>query len=200
MTVISIITTDVTLAKVIDSELTGVEHELIIAPWDQGFSQANGKFVCFLEDEADFRGGLFVRGLLDILIKPGYSKLAMISPAIEELAADRTVFGWDMLESGQIVERLEPKSLAPYHARVGYVPGAIIRTTALEEYKSVLHKYLSVLQLSIDFSMLLWNSGKQVHVDPKMVYQIDNIDRNRRKGAPIKPNTNTLQIWKRESV
>ena len=200
MTVISIITTDVTVAKVIDSELTGVEHELIIAPWAQGFDQANGKFVCFLEDEADFRSGLFVRGLLDILIKPGYSKLAMISPAIEELQHDRTVFGWDVLQDGKVTERLEPKSLAPYHARVGYFPGAIIRTSALQEYKSVLHKYLSVLQLSVDFSMLLWNSGKQVHVDPKMVYQIDDVDRRLRKSNLSKPEAGTLQIWKRESV
>lgn len=202
MIVLSIISTDETLGKVIDSELVGVEHEFIVVKqWDHGLEKATGKFVCFMEHNADFRGGMFIRGLLDILIKPGYSKLAMISPAVEELETGRMIFSYSIDPSGQTLEtHTEPKSLEPYMARVGYIPGAIIRKSALEGWWGQMRSARAwPLQLSADFSTHLWNHGLRLHVDPKMVYQIDRVNDARRIGQMV-PNEKALEVWKRESV
>lgn len=192
--IVSVITPDESLKKVIESDLIGIDSEVIIANWKEGFEQSTGQFIYFLEKDSDYRGGLFVRGLINMILKSSYRKLAMISPAIEELDRDRTVWGLKCHPIASMVT--EQHGDSAYAIQVGYVPGSIIRRSAIED--KGLSFTGSLLQNSINFSLRLWQGGLRIHLDPHMVYQIGKIDSKVTK--PIIIPEVVEQIWRQEGI
>lgn len=192
--IVSVITPDESLKKIIEADLIGIESEVIIADWHKGFPKASGQFIYFLEKDSDYRGGLFIRGLLNMVIKSSFRKLAMVSPAVEELARDRTVWGYKCDDGVSVVTRQPGDSIYP--VQVGYIPGSIIRTSALEANPFDLNG--PMLQNSVEFSVKLWSKGLRVHLDPRMIYQVDKMDSQIFKKVSVSKEVRL--IWHRESI
>ena len=192
--ILSVITLDASLKKVLESDLIGIESEIIINNWQDGLAESTGQFICFLEAESDYRSGLFIRGLLNMLIKPSFRKLSMVSAAVEELARDRTIWGYKCDDTPHAVIKLSGGCSHP--VQVGYIPGSIIRRSALDGILLDLNG--PVLQNSIDFSIALWSKGLRVHLDPQMVYQVDQTDI--KLSHELKISSDVRMIWHRESI
>ncbi len=192
--IVSVITPDESLRKLVQSDLIGIESEVIIANWKEGFEQSSGQFIYFLEKDSDYRGGLFIRGLLDMVIKSSFRKLAMVCPVIEELSRDRLVYGYKTDDGvGMVLKR--PGDYI-YPVQIGYIPGSIIRRSALEANMPDLDG--TTLQNSVVFSIALWSKGLRIHLDPGMTYQIDKIDSQLFEEVPVSPEVKLA--WKREGI
>lgn len=192
--IISVITPDASLQKVIESDLIGIESEVIIDDWQSGFKNSTGQFVCFLEADSDYRGGLFTRGLLNMLIKPSFRKLSMVSPAVEELGRDRTIYGYKCADGVKVC--MKSQGEYTYPVQVGYIPGSIIRRSAIEPLTLDLNG--PILQNSIDLSLALWGKGLRVHLDPHMAYQVDSTD-NQLAHRIVTPEE-VRKLWHREAI
>lgn len=192
---LSIITRDKTLSAPIQRELLGVDYELIHDSWANGVAIAEGKFICFLEEGSDFRGGFFIRGLLDMLANPNFRKLAMVSPAVEDFAGRGVLYQLDLAGSRAWDEM---RSINPYPVQVGYLPGAIIRSSSLKEmdFKSILKNETQPADVSAEVCIALWESGQMVHVDPRMTYMTDIT----LFADPHSTSEQVEGIWKRQSI
>lgn len=194
--ILSIITPDASLKDTIERQLVGVEYELIIDKWDKGLADSNGQFVCFLEKESDFAPGHFVRGILNMLIKPGYRKLAMVASAIYDGDTGTDMYGASFIPDSPITTHDKPSSTEPYPVQIGFIPGAIIRRSALDKHKPDLKKYN--MSESIIFSVGLWKDGQRIHLDPHMIYMPSKF---KPSVAPMDLHVDDLlEEWRKESI
>ncbi len=192
--IVSVITPDESLRKLVQSDLIGIESEVIIANWKEGFEQSSGQFIYFLEKDSDYRGGLFIRGLIDMVIKSSFRKLAMVCPVVEELGRDRSVYGYKC-DDGVTTVLKRPGDYI-YPIQIGYIPGSIIRRSALEANLPDLDG--TTLQNSVEFSIALWSKGLRIHLDPGMTYQVDKMDSQLFKKIPVSEETRL--IWHKEGI
>lgn len=192
--IISVIVPDQSLQRVIERELVGYESEVIVNNWQDGFEESTGQFVCFMENDCDYRGGIFIRGLLDMLVRPSYRKLAMVSPVIEELAHDRSIYGFKV--NGGVIALDSPASLSTHMVQVGYVAGSIIRRSAIADVDWDFSK--STLELSARMSLYLWEHGLRIQLDPQMVYIVDKIDSRLSKALEVSEDLKAM--WHQESI
>ena len=192
---LSIVTKDKTLTQPIQRELLGVDYELINDSWVNGLKIAEGKFVCFLEEGSDFRGGFFIRGMLNMLANPNFRKLAVVAPAVEDFNGRGTLYQLDITGDRAWDEM---RSINPYPVQVGYIPGAIIRTSALKQLNSEkeLKNYTTPADLSAAICLKLWETGQMVHVDPRMTYLTDITTLT----DAHQPSQEVEAIWKRQSI
>jgi hypothetical protein len=196
--ILSIITPDASLRKTIERQLVGVEYEIIVDNWQKGFDESCGQFVCFLEKDSDFAPGHFVRGVLNMLIKPGYRKLAMVAPAVFDEHTSVDIYGasFHPHEDHIVQTHDRPASTEPYPVQIAFMPGAIIRRSAIEKHSPNLLDYSA--SESIVFSIGLWKDGNRVHLDPHMVYMPAKFNMGL---VPMQLDVTDLQReWKKESI
>lgn len=118
----------------------------------------------------------------------GYTKLAMISSCIGIHDFGNRVYNYQLskvqlsdtykLPEGDLTMRswqIQPnhnklnKSL--YHAQVGFVPGAIIRMSAIKDIvDDELWEIPDMVKLSTALSFYFWDTGRRVQVNPNTTY------------------------------
>jgi hypothetical protein len=159
------------------------------------WKDAQSEFISFVPPGQRFTQEYFNQLLNVFSDRPLFRKLSMVSPTIE-IKGESSVYGWLLSPTSIIPSRIK-SSLEPYAIQIGYLPGAIIKKTALERLQPRFK--LADLHNSIDLSLELWDSGLRCYIHPKVAIKGEH-----RHGLAIsyKPEVReeVQKIWKRELV
>ena len=181
-------------------QLKGMEHEIIIAPdWQSGYMIAAGEFISFLEKDCVLSDDYFKSLLKGFNDKANYRKLAMICPAIGANSYTKKVYGY-ITTPTSIMPSFVKSSSNEYLIQVGYIPGAIIRRSALD---NLIMQMDDVVDASANISIYLWNTGKRIVVNPNVLY----ISKEKQVEIPsniawsdLAPGDDVVDIWRKEGV
>ena len=162
------------LADVNGSEL------LLVDNWEDGIKQARTPFICLLEDDCELSSNYFSSNVNLFLKNSFYRKLAMVSSCVGIKRFDNRIYNYEFAKNKTETEDLEiidwmvtpstKKSASGlYHVQVGFVPGAIIRRSAIEGVKLPWGKP-HLVEMSAEISLYFWNTGRRVQVNPNTTY------------------------------
>jgi hypothetical protein len=147
-------------------ELKKINHELIIAhDWRTGYQQANGEYVAFIEKDCVLSEGYF-KALLALFDNKSYRKLAMVSPALGVNHWQTKVYGYRLSPTSVLPSQIK-SSTDPYLIQIGYIPGSIIRRSALG---NVAPSDVDVMLESANLSIYFWIHGKRIIIHPDVTY------------------------------
>lgn len=159
------------------------------------WKDAKSEFITFVPPGHQVSDGYFNELLSVFSDRPLFRKLSMVSPSID-IKGESPVFGWLVSPTSIMPSRIRSSS-EPYAVQIGYLPGAIIKKTALERLQP--NFSTADLDNSINISLELWDSGLRCFIHPKVA-----IEGERRLGLPIKyqpqVDEKVKKIWKREMV
>lgn len=161
-----------------DSEL------LVEDSWWQGLQKVKTPFVCLVEPDCVVSSGYFASNVGLFQKNPYYRKLAMVSSAIGVRNFGNRIFNYEMQQTEwegfeddiqtkeQIGANKEKHSSSLYPAQIGFVPGAVIRTSALLEHAKDFAKLPThnLVEFSARVSFKFWESGRRVEVNPNSTY------------------------------
>lgn len=158
-------------------ELQGLEHEIIHAEsWRKGLDEAKGEFVCFIEPDSDVSENYFEKNLKIFTSQPLYRKLAMVASAVEIKESNHKLYGYLLSLEGTLPSLLPSRirsSQEPYNVQIAYIPGAIIRRSALENVNLIVSDpIVASVNLSVDF----WLNGTRLCLNPDTTYS-PNLER-----------------------
>ncbi len=160
--------------KSLSNELRGEDHELITAnSWAEGLKKSKGEYVCFIEMEARVSDNFF-HDLLDVFLdQPSFRKLAFVAPSVSKPAwfDSKRIYGYSISEAG-IVPIPMKSSVSPYFIQIGYLPGAIIRKSIIENLEDV---EKDPVMGSVRMSLNFWSNGLRCLIDPRAVYVTNSL-------------------------
>jgi hypothetical protein len=180
----------------IEKEFKDVEYELIIHKDPiKALGLASGRFILFLEEDSAFKEGELQRSLDVFRFNESYRKLAMVSSAVDFDSIPYNVgFAY---EDG--VELTTVSGEDQYPVSIGYIYGAIMRTTAFR--KAALANKKDPLYRSIQLSDYFWANGLRVEINPRSIYYAP-IGYTPQEGDTykIKNNSEALKVWGKEFI
>lgn len=152
-------------------ELKTLEHEIIHAPsWREGLLLSKGEFVCFIEPDSDISENYFEINLKIFTSQPLYRKLAMVASAVEIVASEHKLYGYLLSLEGSLPSLMPSRiksSQEPYSVQIAYIPGAIIRRSALDNVDLIMDDPIATsVKLSVDF----WLHGTRLCLNPNTTY------------------------------
>lgn len=161
---------DVTKDKLmlIDLAMEGVKSFQIIhaSSLKAAVKYAKHEFMCYLGDGISSTN-IIKSGMEVFKDTPSYRKLSMISCSTRAHGDDRRVFGYTINESG-VQPKYKRESLKPYGVQIGYIGGAIMRTSSLAKVAHMLSG--NMLRDSYMLSVDLWLTGNRCVINPQAVY------------------------------
>src|SRR3990167_11085040 len=103
-------------------------------------------------------------------------RVAMLSPATSVEHWHNKFFGYFVGHNDKVIPNKISKSSSVYPIQIGYVPGSIIRTSALEKIK--IEPTEDLVELSTNVSLAFWShgdsdsvkGGSRVHLNPHSTY------------------------------
>lgn len=136
------------------------------------------RFVCLLEADCLVNSGYFTSMLGLFEKNKMFRKLAMLSSSVAVNHWHNKFYGYTIQDDNVegVVPVREKKSRAVYPVQVGYVPGAIIRTSmlldALESTGANVSWEDDLVYLSTQLSLAFWSQGdgNPVHINPNTTY------------------------------
>jgi hypothetical protein len=175
-------------------------HEIIVASsWRAGYRQSHGEFVCFLEPDCVLSDFYFEKLLSVFDDKPSYRKLAMVTPTLAVNDWDSKIYGYILSATSVIPSRIKSSSES-YLIQIGYVPGAIIRRSAMGLTPP---RNKDNMAESLQFSLWFWDNGQHIALDPDVTY----VSTDTSLSLPfhvdyLRPKTvgNVRSLWKREMI
>lgn len=183
------------MARALELELSGIEHEIIRNKWDNGLVKAKGSFVCLLETDSAFEKGSIKNNLAVFTGNPLYRKLAMVSSTVDyDDMPDRLIFSWNDGLKGYLASQL--KSVRD--CRIGYVPGAVVRRTSL--LKSNLDHLENAQRFTTDVCFDFWSRGLRISVNPESTYCVPANPKMREYRDKFLPDEKVIQIWDHELI
>lgn len=153
--------------------------EIIVSKnWFDDLDQVKNKFVCFMEADCLVSSGYF-DSLLALLLKNSHDRhVAVMASAIAVNIWANRFFGYDIhsIHVDGLIPIRERKSSSPYAVEVAYLPGALIRMSALKKLVKD-HKKASIweenlVHLSANISLNIWGrnmAGSEEHVRRPMM-------------------------------
>jgi hypothetical protein len=156
---------------------------------------ASSEFITFVPPGHTISEGYFDELVSVFTDRPLFRKLSMVSPSID-IEGESPVFGWMVSQTSILPSRIR-SSTEPYAVQIGYLPGAVIKKTALERLQPQFTN--ADVDNSINLSLDLWDSGLRCFIHPKIAIQGEH-----RHGIPFnyQPviDEKVKKIWKREMV
>lgn len=146
--------------------------------WATGLKKVRTPYVCLVEADCILNSGYLFSSVSVMMsdnhnpIKRtgGYLKRAMLSSPVGIKSFSKRIYNYETM-SGRIEPNYDVRSISPYHVQIGFVPGAIIRMTAI---KDIINKFdwnePDLVRLSTKLSFYLWNSNRRVQVNPTNIY------------------------------
>lgn len=161
----------------------------------ESWKDAKTEYISFVPPGKQFTEQYFDQLLSVFSDKPLFRKLSMVSPSVE-IKDESSVYGWLVSPTSVLPSRIK-SSTEPYAIQIGFLPGAIIKKTALERLQP---QFTSAdLNNSINISLCLWDSGLRCYIHPRVT-----IEGERRHGLPInyqpEVDERVRKIWQREMI
>ena len=148
-------------------QLGGFNHEVIVSPtWRDGLKRAKGEFVTMLEKDCVLGPNYFVTLMRVFRSNSSFRKLAVVAPAVGVESWTKKIYGYK-LKSNYAVPLMAPASSDPHFVQIAYLPGAIIRRSALHQMSP---GEKDLMLDSFNFSIYFWNSGNMVLLHPGVTY------------------------------
>jgi hypothetical protein len=180
-------------------ELEGIDAEVISKPWAEGILEAKGDFICLLEENSAIRMSTIRDNLHVFTDKPAYRKLAMVSCMVD-LPEAKVNVAWTYNNGLQATTYIGSDST--HAARIGYVPGAIVRTSSLR--KANLSPSYPPTAFSCGLSLFFWENGLRVALNPETLYYAPENASYTWPAAPNKsmliPTAKVMQLWEHEMI
>lgn len=137
------------------------------ADWDT-WREAKTDYIAFIPEGAEFPDGYFERLYQVYSDRPLYRKISIVSPALTVDEYSAKIYGWIVGQSSLIPSRIK-SSLEPYGVQVAYLPGSLVKKTALEKLQP---KFTgAALQDSINLSIAMWQQGLHCYIEPRVSYE-----------------------------
>lgn len=176
--------------KSIMKELWGIDgSELLVTDsWTEGIRKVRTKFFCLLEADATLSSSYLSSNFglmkkMSLLPKGGGNvRLAMIASClgiadfgnrIYDYRLDKTTddHGDVAVATWQPSPDREKRHSKLYEAQIGFVPGAIMRTSSMAEVVDTMEwDNKDLVRLSYDLSVYLWGSNRRLQVNPNTTY------------------------------
>lgn len=173
--------------ELIAKELSALpDAEIIVADsWSKGLDKAKCDFVCLIEPDCLVSSGYFTSNYNLFKKNSQFRKLAMVTSSVGLNNWGNRIFGYTLeqvqygdgkkgisTKDWEIQPTREKKSSSLFPIQVGFLPGAIIRKSAMQDILSHVQNIdnQDLAKLSIDASFYLWGSGRRVHVNPNTTY------------------------------
>lgn len=163
--------------------VAGAATEIIISDsWLQGIAQAKGDYICMVEADCLVSSGYFSSNLGLFKRMAQYRKLAMMASCVGIDNWGNRVYCYRLEEETKgtqensvtywrVAADRTKRANGLYNVQIGFMPGAIIRKTALREaVKHVDFTKLDTVQLSTQLSFYFWNTGRRVMMNPNTTY------------------------------
>lgn len=183
------------MMRMLERELDGIDSEVIVGSWKSGIKKAQGSFVCLLEEDSAVSPGTIKSNLQEFISNPRYRKLAMVSPMVDfSEIEDPITYG--LTKNKLKIQNTTQDSLHP--ARIGNVPGAVIRKASL--LKVGLKIRCNAVNLSATTSIKFWNNGLRVLLNPDALYYApeSEVYDPGANSFPIK--ITTKKMWEQEFI
>lgn len=168
--------------------------------WTEGLKKVRTPYVCLVEPDCVFSANYFASnvGLIKKAHEHtvpnkwggggGNQKLAMIASCLGVRDFGNRIYnyelkkiklpGEDMIDGKELEIRewhIQPKrdklNMKLYHVQVGFVPGAVIRMSAIKDIiEDELWDGIDLVKLSTALSFYLWDTGRRIQLNPNTTY------------------------------
>jgi hypothetical protein len=154
------------------------KSELIVSEdWFAPLAGVNNTFVCFVEADCLVNSGYFT-SQLGLLRNSRFRKLSMLASSVAVNYWVNRFFGYsfDNGYTDSIVPNKKKSSRGLYPIQIGYMPGAIIRTSMLKSLQDELEEnpewQEDLVSLSARLSFEFWKQGdgNPVYLNPNTTY------------------------------
>jgi hypothetical protein len=196
----------------IGKELRSVrDSELVVSDGWWG-DIPDSDYVCYIECDCLVSSGYFSSMLGLFLKNPHYRKLAMLCPSTGINYWHDRVFGYFVgrewsddtnkirTKNKHLYPIKDKKSTSPYPLQVGYLPGSIIRTSALKDIMKTSIQADNMNELSCKISLAFWDTGRRVHLNPNSTYVTTNLAAGEKSKFDPQLTAKTYNIFKKESI
>lgn len=129
----------------------------------------NADYISFVPANSSLDDDYFFKLVQVYIDRPAYRKISMVSPVVSMPKVD--IYSWNITKNGYESTGLG-RSRSPYAVQISYLPGAVIKKTALQKLNPTFTG--DDMQDSINLSVALWNSGLRCFVDPDSAIEIDD--------------------------
>ena len=171
--------------------------------WQQGLKKVSTPFVCLVEPDCVLSGS-YITSNYGLMKKTegklgqggGYNKLAMLSSPVGVKEFSNRIFNYKLLKiisdrnnddtfeirTWHIQPFKEKRDMKIYNVQVGFVPGAIMRTSSLDKelIEDIDWDQPDMVKLSAEVSFYLWNTNRRVAINPNTTY----VTNDERVGRP----------------
>lgn len=158
--------------------------------WLQGIRRVRTPYFCLLEPDCTLSAA-YVASNIGITKKlqrgsdagGGYNKMAMLSSCIGFKRFDDRIYNYELskvldhitedceLKITGLVPSREKRGSEPYLVQVGFVPGAIIRFSAVKDgIDKIYWDDNNPVRLSAEVSLHFWNSNRRILMNPNTTY------------------------------
>jgi hypothetical protein len=162
--------------------------------WTEGLKKVRTPYVSLVEPDAVFSANYYTSnfGLMKkahakvesgYMGGGGYQKLAMISSCIGIKSFGDRIYNYELdkvkegeisgvkLKSWHIVPARTKLNMKLYHVQVGFVPGAIIRMSAIKDIiDDELWDEKDLVRLSTALSFYFWDTNRSIQLNPNTTY------------------------------
>lgn len=154
-------------------------------------------FISFVPEGTNLPDDYFYRLMKVYADRPAYRKISMVSPVVSIPSTE--IYSWNITDSGYSSTDIR-RSTEPYAVQISYLPGAVIKKTALQKLNPEFTG--DDLQDSINFSVALWRSGLRCFVDPESLYESENfvLEEPMMYSHPVEEFQPLIEMFKREYI
>lgn len=143
----------------------------------------------------------------------GYTKLAMISSCLGVRDFGNRIYNYELgkvlegelnnvqMKGWHIVAARAKLNMKLYHVQVGFVPGAIIRMSAIKDIiEDELWDGVDLVKLSTALSFYFWDTGRRIQLNPNTTYVSNDINLEKPPLFETKVPNKVAGIFQQEGI
>lgn len=196
--------------------------------WGEGLKKVRTPYVSLVEPDCVFSAAYYssnmgimqkahekvAYGIHQPMGGGGYQKLAMIASCLGVRNFASRIYSYELdkvreggelngvqMKGWHIVPDKTKRSNKLYHAQVGFVPGAVIRMSAIKDIiEDELWDGSDLVKLSTALSFYLWDTGRRIQVNPNTTYVSNDKDLEKPPLFETKVPDKVANIFHKEGI
>lgn len=208
------------------SDIRGAEI-ILEDTWTEGLKKVRTPYVSLVEPDCVFSAhyyssnmGLITKAHEKVAATSsqpmgggGYQKLAMISSCLGVKDFGNRIYSYELdkvkdgdvngieLKGWHILPTRKKLNMKLYHVQVGFVPGAIIRMSAIKDIiEDELWNGEDLVKLSTALSFYFWDTGRRIQLNPNTTYVSSDKNLENPPLFEIKVPTKVSSIFHQEGI